>query len=208
MPAKEGRKLSSIDFSNRGPVRLRVVETEGATATLEIGVDYSAAPVPPLHYAADYCDVLRSRTGKTLLFGKLKPGSRELRTHIEIVFSDTHFMQQIWQNSRRLHRTVTNIAQENVLPAIEVEEQAERVQSFAANSVFMAVLGMEAVLDFYFISPGDIHIARGGKNHEIHLEPVVRIVTTAPLLYDLLEKCRPFAEELGVGEAREAGEEK
>src|SRR5690349_17938181 len=85
-----------------GPVHFRVVRDLGAQTLAEIGVDYSKAEIPDRAYYADYVDVQRARSGVSLLFGKLRPGTDELRTQVEIVFPDDMFLRQLWGTSRDL----------------------------------------------------------------------------------------------------------
>ncbi len=161
---------------------------------VEIGVDYSLAPVPNFHYDSDYCDVVESRTGVVLIFGKLRTGENALRTKIEIEFSGENFAKLVWGTSRLVHEAVRKLSNGKNLQPVNGPKDTEKVQCFRANNVFMAVLPSEAVLDFYYISPGDIHFAQAKKKSEVALEPVVRVLTSTPMLYEFLEQCRPLGE--------------
>jgi hypothetical protein len=185
-----------LEVSGKGPVRLRVVQLSATTASMEIGVDYAQAPVPLLNYDADFCDVVQGRPDIVLVFGKLKAGSEELRTKIEITFSNEYFFRQLWRGSRDLQKTIETMAKGESLSPIDSLKDTEKVQCLRANNVFMAVLGGEAVLDFYYISPGDIHYARLKQKKEIALDPVVRVVVSLHLLLEFLNKCKPFGESL------------
>src|SRR5258708_9773958 len=152
-------KEAALEVSGKGPVRLRITPLNSTSSLLEIGVDYALAPVPHFHYDADYCEVATSRTGVVVIFGKLRPGSDSLRTKIEIAFSSENFARAVWLPSRSVHETVRKLAERKNLTPIQARD-TEKVQCFRANNVFMAVLSSEAVLDFYYISPGDIHLAQ------------------------------------------------
>jgi hypothetical protein len=201
-PMKEG---AALEVSGRGPVRLRVTPINSASSMLEIGVDYSFAPVPDLRYDADYCDVAESRTGVVLSFGKLRARESQLRTKIEISFSTENFINAVWRNSRSLQEVVHKLSEGKTLAPIHEPLDSDRVQCFRATNVFMAVLSSEAVLDFYYISPGDVHLARTKKKTEVALEPVVRVIVSTPLLYEFLEKCKPLAEKLDPAIGEEEG---
>jgi hypothetical protein len=196
MPSKALRpmKEGTLEVSGKGPVRLRVTALDSASSLVEIGVDYSLAPVPHLHYDADYCDVAESRTGVVLIFGKLRTGSDQLRTKIEIAFSTENFVKLVWRSSEALHESVRKLSAGRSLEPVEKPGDTDKVQCFRSNNVFMAVLSSEAVLDFYYISPGDIHLAQTKKKTDVSLEPVVRVVVSTLLLHEFLEKCRPLAE--------------
>ena len=163
---------------------------------MEIGIDYAKAEVPERFYYADYCDVQKARGGYSLLFGKLEPGTQKLRTKIEVAYPVEMFRLQLWGNSRDFHAIVRTAAGKVDFPPIEQVEDTDKVQSFRSNNVFMASWGEESVLDFYYISPRDIHYVRHQQAREIALEPVVRVVLPTALMFEFLEKCRPYAEEL------------
>jgi hypothetical protein len=163
---------------------------------MEIGVDYAQAPAPHLNYDADYCDVVQGRTGVAFVFGKLKAGSGQLRTKIEITFSEEHFFRQFWGTSRELHRYLEQSIKRLPLSPVLAFADTDKVQCLRANNAFVAILGEEAVLDFYYISPGDVHLVRQKQKKEIALDSVVRVVVDSAVLLELLAKCEPFAERL------------
>lgn len=197
MASTSKQREAPLVVSGRGPVQLRLVSAGPSTAFVEIGINYGQAEPPHINYSADYCDVLQGRTGVTLIFGKLKPGpTPELRTKIEITFSEEHFVRHLWGSSREMEKTVAAQVRGMELSELAPVAEADKVQCLQSNNVFMAVLGSEVVMDFYYISPGDIHLVRSKQKAEIALDPVVRVVTTAPLLMEFFTKCRPFAEKL------------
>ena len=164
--------------------------------TLELGIDFEKAEVPDRFYYADYCDVKRGRVGVNMIFGRLEPGGGpQLRSQVEIAFPEDQFIRQFWQSSRDMHETVRQHVGGQLPPAVEVQK-TDKTQTFRANNVFMAMLGDEAVVDYYYISPGDIHFAAMKKRTEVHLEPVVRIALNTVIMFEFLEKCHPVAEEL------------
>lgn len=173
---------------------LRIVEAGPGHAVMEMGIDYSRADVPERAYYADYCDVQKARVGYSLLFGKLIPGTSKLRTKVEVSFPEDMFRRQLWGTSRDFHETVRTAAEKTKLPPVENVEDTDKVQTFRSNNVFMGMWDGESLADFYYISPRDIHFLRIKKKAEVSLEPVVRIVMATALLYEFLEKCRPYAE--------------
>jgi hypothetical protein len=180
----------------RGPVRLRATPSgQNGMMLLEMGIDYEKAEVPDRSYYCDYCNVKRGRVGINFIFGRLEPGGNQLRSQVEIAFPEDQFIRQLWHSSRGVHESVRNYVDGQLPPHVEVGS-TDKVQTVRANNVFMAMLGHEAVMDFYYISPGDIHFVSLKKRREVHLEPVIRIALNTSILFEFLEKCRPFADEL------------
>jgi hypothetical protein len=60
----------------------------------------------------------------------------------------------------------------------------------------MVGMGEDAVMDFYYIAPSEVHFAFTKKRTEIHLDPVIRIVLSGSLLFEVLDKGRGVAEQL------------
>jgi hypothetical protein len=180
---------------SKGPVRLRFIEGEDG-AFVEIGVDYERAEVPDRRYYADYCNVIQARSGLSLVFGRLVPGESTLRTKVEISFPETLFMSQLWHSSRKFHEQLEKEFGGKRLPEISNFRDTNTVQAFRANNVFMAKMGDDAIMDFYYIAPPDIHFVRSGKRSDVHLEPIIRIAMPSALTLDFLEQCSPHAERL------------
>jgi hypothetical protein len=189
-------RIGTPQVLGHGPVRLRVSKSDKDTLYLELGVDYERAEVPQRFYYADYCNVLQGRVGLSFIFGKLVPGTSELRTKVEITFPEQLFVRQLWQSSRHLHETTRKLVGDRLLPPVDTVTDTDKVQSFRSNNVFMAVLGDEAVMDFYYISPGDIHFVSAQKRTDVNLDPVIRVVLATAVLFEFLEKCASFAEKL------------
>jgi len=170
---------------------------------IEYGIEYDKAEIPARSYFADYCDIVRGRTDLTFIFGRLVPGTEQLRTQIEISFSETMFVNQLWGSSRDFEGVVRKLVSSGSLSPVKNVVSSDKVQTFRASSVFMAA-SQEAVMDFYYISPGDMHFFVAGKRGEIPLEPVIRVALSNALMLEFLERCHPFAEALRAEKVGEA----
>jgi hypothetical protein len=186
---------SSLQTAGGGPLTLRVVKVDAEQMLVQMGVDYTLADVPERAYYADYCEVAKGRVGFSLFFGKLVPGTDRLRTKIEVTFPTDMFVLQLWGTSREVHKAIEKVAEQEKLAPIGPVEDTDKVQTFRANNVFMGSWGHEAVLDFYYVSPRDLYLLRIKPRWQATLEPVVRVVIATALLFEFLEKCRPFAEQ-------------
>jgi hypothetical protein len=183
-----------VRTASAGAVRARMYE-QPAGVRIEYGIDYEKADVPARSYFADYCDVVRGRTDLTFIFGRLVPGTQQLRNQIEISFSENMFLNQLWASSRDFEATVRKVVSDAILSPLSDVVLSDKVQTFRASSVFMAA-SQEAVMDFYYISPGDMHFFAAGKRGEIPIEPVIRVALSSALLLEFLEKCHPLVEAL------------
>ena len=185
----------SIVAQPKGPVRLRFTES-GDQTFLELGVDYEKAEVPDRRYYADYCKVVESRSAITLIFGRLDPSNSALRTKVEISFPETLFLTQLWQSSREAHENLEKQLSGKRISPVEEPQETDKVQGFRANNVFMSAVSDDAILDFYYIAPPDIHFVRIGKRSDAYLEPIIRIALGTPLMLEFLDQCRPQAERI------------
>jgi hypothetical protein len=195
MPGEVLIKKPSFEVG-QGAVRMRVTRTGPKENTIELKVEYDKAEVPARAYYADYCEVIKGRSGVSLLFGKLKPGTSVLRNKVEIVFPEELFVRQLWKNSRDLHEKMREEFNRRPLEPILDLTDTDTVQAFRANNVMMIGARDEALMDFYYIAPTEVHYAYLKKKAEITLDPVIRIVLSGSLVFELLEKCAKIVEQI------------
>lgn len=184
----------ALASTGKKPVTVRVVQAGSEQALVELKVDYRCVEIPDRAYFADYCDVQKGRVGYSLIFGKLEPGGASLRTKIEVTFPREMFLRIIWGTSRGIHELLRKLPLQKLEP-IRPNLNIDKVQTFRANNVFMGLWAEDAVLDFYYMSPKSMGELNLTPKIEVELEPVVRVVADTALLYEFLEKCKPFAEE-------------
>jgi hypothetical protein len=206
--SKRGLRRGALapSFSS-GPVHFRVIQDRGPQTIAELGVDYSKAEIPDRSYYADYVDVERARSGISILFGKLIPGTARLRTQVEIVFPDDMFLKQLWGTSRDLHKTLADIQGRLRMEPIGRAEETDKVQTFRANNVFMGTWGDEAVTDFYYLSPRDFFYVKAGSKSNVDLEPVLRVVMYPGLLLEFLDNAKKLIPALESSSAEVIGHE-
>jgi hypothetical protein len=185
---------AALASTTKKPVTVRIVHASPEQTTVELAVDFRGVEVPNRAYFADYCDVQKGRVGYSLVFGKLEPGGGALRTKIEVTFPREMFLQLLWGTSRGIHSILEKLPLQKLEP-IDVNANTDKVQTFRANNLFMGLWGEDAVLDFYYMSPKAMGELSLQSKVEAELEPVVRVAMDTPVLYEFLEKCRPFVEE-------------
>jgi hypothetical protein len=181
-------------LSGTKPLVFKVVGVDANhLMTVQMGINFANAEVPERSYYADYCDVQQGRVSLELTFGKLVTGQQRLRTKIEISYPEALFVSQLWASSTIFHEGLRKAARP--LEPLSAVEDTDKVQTFRASIVFMGVWGEDAVLDFYYVSPKDLGVLMAvGQEMNVGLEPVVRVAMGNSLLYEFLEKCKPFVE--------------
>jgi hypothetical protein len=178
----------SLEAARGGPVSIRIVEQKNDEGVMEVSLDYEKADVPSRAYFADYVEVLEGRADITLIFGRLMPGSRKLRTQVEISFARDTFITQLWNGSRDMHESMKKNAKLKLAPLEDVG-YSDSVHTSRANNVFIVAAGEESIMDFYYIAPNELHFFRIGRRNQVNLEPVIRISLPTPLVLEFLNKC-------------------
>jgi hypothetical protein len=188
-------KLVAADHWNAsGAIRYRVLGSAG----IEIGLDYSKAPVPNSFYFADYLSVDEDSFQVMFTFGKLdKPLTDTLRSKVEVYFNPVMFVKQFWASTREMHKIAKTLLSARGLDAIPATAllPAPKVQTFEANQVSMLMTEGECIADFFYLSPKDLFY-KPQKNEKIDLEALVRIILSPPLVLSLLDRAQPIAEKL------------
>jgi len=161
----------------------------------QVRFDYSQAQIPSRAYFADYCDVKRLRNRVALTFGKLNAAGTALRTQVEIAFPQQMFDRQLWASSVALRDLLRKFALGSPLERQQTLSESEKLQTFAANNLFMAANDEDAVLDFYYLSPRSAYLQSVGGSSAIDFEPVIRISSDSALLLEFFERCEPHVKE-------------
>ncbi len=184
---------AALASTSNKPVTVRIVNASPEGTTVEMAVNYRNVDVPNRSYFADYCDVQKGRAGYSLVFGKLEAGGATLRTKIEVTFPREMFLRLLWGTTRGIHAILEKLPLQKLEPT-NASVNTDKVQTFRANNLFMGLWGEDAVLDFYYMSPkamGDLAVQ---PKVDVELEPIIRVAMDTALLYEFLEKCRPFVE--------------
>ena len=193
------RYSKAVEPVQSGPVKIKITQSTEDHGMVEMWLDYEKAQVPDRAYFADYVDVMEGRADITLVFGRLTPSTPKLRSQIEISFSREAMVKQVWQSTRELHALLQK--SEKQLPPVEGVQVSELVHTSRANNVFMAMMGEESIMDFYYIAPSEIHFVRLGRRDNVNLEPVIRISLPSPLVLEFLNKCGDVVAKIPRAEA-------
>lgn len=189
-----GKLVAADNWNASGAVRYRLLGSTG----IEIGMDYSKAPVPTHFYFADYLSVDEDSFQVMFTFGKLdKPLTDTLRSKVEVYFNPVMFVKQFWVSTREMHKVAkTHLDAHGFTPVPPTALlTAPKVQTFEANQISMLMTEGECIADFFYLSPKDLFY-KPQKNEKIDLEALVRIILSPPLVLSLLDRAQPIAEKL------------
>jgi hypothetical protein len=192
---------TDIEPAQGGPVKIRFKENSDRSGFIELWLDYEKADTPARAYFADYVSVVKGRADVTLVFGRLISGSATLRSQVEISFPRHGFVSQLWKSTRDMHAGLKGDSSNRSLEPLEGVVSSEMVHTSRANNVFIALMGEEAVCDFYYIAPSELQFVRMGRRHTVTLEPIIRISLPAPLVLEFLDKCEVVVSQIPEAEA-------
>ncbi len=146
-------KLAKADqWISGGAIRYRLMGPMQDPVGIELGIDFSKAPVPEHFYVADYLYVEEDQSQIMLSFGKLdRPATDRLRSKVEIYFSPVMFVRQLWASSREFHERLKKYVETRGLrpPRWDRLFEAPKVQTFQSNQVMMLLSEGESLLDFF-----------------------------------------------------------
>jgi hypothetical protein len=192
---------TDIEQSQGGPVKIRLVESDNKDGFLELWLDYEKAETPARAYFADYVSVGKGRADVTLVFGRLIAGGSNLRSQIEISFPTDSFVSQLWKSTRGVHAWLKDPTHVRPLEPLGPVKPSEMVHTSRANNVFVALMGEEAICDFYYIAPSELQFVRMGRRHTVSLEPIIRISLPAPLVLEFLDRCEQVISQIPEAES-------
>lgn len=202
--------LNSAKMYGKGPVRYAF--PEGPNGPLQLGIDFSAAPVPGAFYYADALSLKRDRelAMVTLSFGRLDAVGK-LRDRLDLVMPAAALFIQFWNSAIQVEKILDEQLKALGISAAtrSISQKSLARTTLFANAIFVATGGGESCLDFYYLPVRDIHLAKTResskmKQFEIGLDPIVRILLSPSLLKLLFNVCRPDAI-TGLGQSVELG---
>jgi len=156
-----------------------------ADGSMQIKFDFSHLPEPSLYYYAD-CLAFRVDTDNQMVvlsLGRSAADRKSFIDHIEVVMPVDKLLRDFWKSARDIEATVDQIlrAQDWLEFPFRMDPPTGPTQAFYANLLFMAVGIGESSLDFYQLSPRQIHFAKGGLLNEMQVLPVLRVAMSTPL---------------------------
>jgi len=198
---RPNRNQSSKTYG-KGPVRYRLPEDEAGP--IQISVDYGLAVVPDQYYYADSFSLQRDdKLGiAVLVFGRSASSEPGARDRLEIAMPESSLFDTFWRSSRSVEQSLDQQLASMKKKGIARPAPAEvaRRATLYANNIFIATGGTETCLDFYYLSPRDVHLAKTRKA-QIELFPIIRVIISPVLVKYMFNELRPHAEGASVAGA-------
>jgi hypothetical protein len=172
---------------------------EGETGPIQIGVNFGLAPEPVQYYYSDsvYLALDEELRMALLSFGRREVSTNKFGERIEIVMPARALFAQFWSSSKEVQVTVDKIFESAGSKFKErpmASPDAPPVASIFANLIFVAVGEGESVLDFYQLSPREVHFAKTQKK-DMNLQPAIRVFASTVLMRHFFNLLRPHAQD-------------
>lgn len=179
---------------------------QGETGPVQINVDFALVPPPQSYYYADAIDL---RVDNDLFMAILSFGRREIGTdrfadRIDIVMPAASLFRRFWLSSRDVEGVVDQVMKvlgesSEVAPASAGTSLA---MTFFANMIFIAAGDGESLLDFYYLSPRDVHLAKTRKL-DIQVIPSMRVILSTVMTKYFFELLKPHVQETQASQLTE-----
>lgn len=139
----------------------------------------------------------------TLIFGRVPERERGRGDRLDIVLPEVVLFGMFWNASRPIEETIDKQLAQMRKKSIArpVPPTTSRRGTLYANNVHLSTAGGDSCLDFYYLSPRDLHFART-QGSDISLHAIIRVTLSPVLVKCILDACRPYAEALTANEGK------
>ena len=186
-------------FNRSGNVHYRVEQRDNGETGLMLQVDFDRAPEPDHSFVADFVEVSKTEADVLIVFGKIDlPSGKKLRNKVELYFSFTPFVHQLWRSSRRLHAALANSMEQRGDVAKDssgISSETEKVMTLVTNNVLIVQASGQCLLDFFLISAKDLWV-KTRKGDPLNVEGLVRVFINEHLLLEFMNRCDEIAQGL------------
>jgi len=177
----------------KAPIRGKGVITyslpQGENGPLQLHLDMAQARIPDIFFYSNivFLQADYNLASVRISFGRVVEKPAKSMRRVDIVMPESAISRYI-TSIKNIEGTV-NKALERIKgsPIKEVAQpETDQVVTLYANHIYASVSGEESCMDFYYISPRDLHIARTQKGN-IALDPVIRVPLSTVLFKHLNE---------------------
>lgn len=191
--AIKGEKKNKATILGNGGVFYTFPQGEGGP--IEIRIDFGQVPEPTNYY---YADSLLLRLDEEqhiaiLSFGRRDENTNKFAQRIDVAMPMKSLFGPVWASLEAIESTLDQILEVSggaakVRPVTSEESAAA---TLFANTIFAALGDGESAVDFYHLSPRDVHLAKTQRaNMQIHA--VVRVMMSSVLTKHLFDTLRPY----------------
>jgi hypothetical protein len=168
---------------------------QGFNGPIRLNIDFGLAAPPESYYYASAVSLRRDQRLGMVSVSFWRAGIKEIPPNtVSIVLPEMVVFGQFWNSSRAVEQALDQQLQAlgRTPSMMETDEKFGAGQTLYANSIFVSVGLGESCLDFYYLPPKDLHLART-RGADISLYPVVRVTLSQVVLKRLFDLCRPHA---------------
>lgn len=186
--------------NNEVEVKREIEMRPDGKSVLAVSLDLSSAPVPDRKYLADVASIISTSHSIKLLFAQNKLNG-DLRTLLVVDISSEVAQKYIKAVDEMPGTNFQQIAALNKQPIPELSiftDEPEQTIAFKANALSGAVSGLDACLDFYYISP--VAMRNFMQTDKIDIDAVVRVDMHVNLFVSLINELRKIASNYPVVE--------
>jgi hypothetical protein len=172
---------------------------QGAEGPMEIRFDFSQISPPDKYY---YADCLHLRVDEEmrmaiLAFGHRNENTDKFSDRIDVVMPTNSLFGVFCASATPVEEAVDKILQASgtsvdLRPLIPTETEAP---TLFANIIFAAAGDGESSLDFYHLSPREVHLAKTQRT-DMEIEATVRVIMSTVLTKYFFNVLRPHAQRI------------
>jgi len=171
----------------------------GEEGPIEIKIDFGSVPTPASYYYADslLLNLDQDLRMSLLSFGRRDANTNKFADRIDVAIPTKSLFGPFWASSRDIEKTVDKILEASGVSVPKpnpVSSPESLAATVFANTIFAAVGETESTLDFYHLSPREVHLAKTQKK-DIQLQPIIRVIVSTVLTKVFFDTLRPYAEQ-------------
>jgi hypothetical protein len=132
-----------------------------------------------------------------LSFGRRDANTNKFSDRIDVAMPTRSLLVQFWASSREVENTVDKILAANgaAVPRTKSISSSEaQAPTVFANTIFAAVGEDESTLDFYHLSPREVHLAKTQRK-DMQILPIIRVIVSTVLTKYFFDTLRPYTEQ-------------
>lgn len=171
----------------------------GNQEQIHITIDFSQVPSPANYFYADslYVRMDNELHTSVLSFGLRNENTNKFLRRFDVVMPTNSVMGPFWASAKQIEPVLDRVLEMSRLTRearpISPPDPDPQVLTLFANMIFLAIGEGESTLDFYHLTPREVHLAKTQKA-DMQLKAIVRVILSSTLTKHFFNLLRPFAE--------------